>query len=63
MKAYHLALVAALLVGAMATAPIAGAHTDLNVTVCDPFEGFCGCLNVLTVETSRHVHTYCMFLA
>lgn len=60
---HHLVLVAALLVGALVATPAADAHTEINVTVCDPFDGFCSCVNLLTLDTGFHRHTYCMFLA
>lgn len=60
MKPVHLVLVAVLLVGAAVALPAADAHTEINATIC--FD-YCQCVNLLTLDTSRHTHTYCFGLA
>ena len=61
MSATHVILGAMLaLVGVAALAPVAEAHIDLNVTVCEP-GGPCFCRHVATVDTELvHLHTLCL---
>jgi hypothetical protein len=60
MTASRVIVLGLVLLAALAAAPVAEAHIDLNVTVCDPLEGFCRCVHVGTVQSERHLHTFCL---
>ena len=63
MRTTRVLLLASLLclAGGLAAAPVASADVVVNVPVCDPVEGFCGCYHVATVESERDFSVECTY--